>query len=366
MIYEMQYNLYFCILEFLKMTLNLSNNAALLGRMAASSGRIATIAHTHPDGDAIGSSLGMMYWLESLGKDVRCIFPDAISSTLTFMLDADAASKCIVFANAADAARQWLDSCDLLVILDLNSLSRTAGLEEILKAHKAPKVLIDHHLNPASEQFSLTISETQISSASELIYWLLKEATGNGLGQISLKAAKALMTGMTTDTNNFANSTFPSTLEMASQLLAAGVDRDSIVESINWQYGENRLRALGMLLDSRLTVTREGVAYMVLYKEDLERFALGDGDTEGFVNMPLAIGKVRMSIFLKEDSGHFRVSVRSKKGTSAQKYASVYCHGGGHENAAGGKVYFPQDIAKQQDAPAFIEKTVKEYFDESK
>ena len=348
------------------MTVDIPTSAALLGQYAASCKRVATVAHTHPDGDAVGSSLGMACWLESLGKEVRCIFPDAISSNLSFLLEGGARARCLVYADDAEAAGKWLAACDLVIVLDMNGLSRAAGLEDILRAHKAPKVLIDHHLAPAREEFSLTISETEISSASELTYWLLKELEGKGMGNIGHEGGTALMAGMTTDTNNFANSTWPSTLEMASQLLAAGVNRDAIVEKVNWHYGENRLRALGMLLDSRLTITPQGVAYMVLYREDLEKFNLGDGDTEGFVNMPLAISAVRMSIFIKEDKEHFRVSVRSKKGTSAQNYTKIYCHGGGHENAAGGKIFFPQDIAAPKDAPAFLERTVKEYFDESK
>lgn len=348
------------------MTVDIPHSAALLGQYAASCKKVATIAHTHPDGDALGSSLGMACWLESLGKDVRCIFPDPISSNLAFLLEGGAKARCLVYTDDADAVKSWIAGCDLLIILDMNCLSRGAGLEEVIKASKAPRVLIDHHLNPQREEFSLTISETEISSASELVYWLLKELEGKGMGNIDPEAGNALMAGMTTDTNNFANSTWPSTLEMASQLLAAGVNRDAIVEKVNWHYGENRLRALGMLLDRRLTITPQNVAYMVLYKEDLEAYNLGDGDTEGFVNMPLAISRVRMSILIKEDKEHFRVSVRSKKGTSAQNYTKIYCHGGGHENAAGGKLFFPGDIANRKEAPAFLERTVKEFFDEGK
>ncbi|MBQ9184620.1 MAG: DHH family phosphoesterase [Bacteroidales bacterium] len=336
-----------------------------MGQIAAASRKVATIAHTHPDGDAIGSSIGMYCWLRSLGKEVKCIFPDAISTNLTFMLEGQKADDFLNYADAEGPVRDWLAGCDLLVILDMNSFSRAAGLEEPLHAIKAVKILIDHHLNPATEQFNLVISEPGISSASELVYWLLKDLIGKGQGELSLQGATALMTGMTTDTNNFANSTLPSTLEMASELLAAGVDRDNIVEKINWRYKESRLRALGMLLDRRLTITPEGTAYMILYKEDLEAYKLGDGDTEGFVNIPLAIGNVRMTVFLKEDKGHFRVSVRSKKGTSAANYASRYCHGGGHENAAGGKIYFPQDIPSPGEASTYLEKTIKEYFNES-
>lgn len=362
LIYQMQYNLYFCTSDYWKMTVDIANSAALLGRMAAASHKVATVAHTHPDGDAAGSSIGMACWLESLGKEVRCIFPDPTPSTIDFVYKGERKEKTLFFSKEPEAVKTWLQDCDLIVVLDMNDVKRSEGLSDILKAHPAPKVLVDHHLEPSRDQFALTVSETEISSASELVYWLLKELCGNGVGKISLECASALMTGMTTDTNNFANSTWPSTLEMASQLLAMGVDRDFIVEHINWHYGENRLRALGMLLGTRMAVTPEGVAYMVLYKEDTDHYGLEDGDTEGFVNMPLAIAKVRMSILLKEDKGYFRISIRSKKGTSAATCATKYFHGGGHENASGGKLFFPQDIPAPADAPQYVQYMIKDYF----
>ena len=82
---------------------------------------------------------------------------------------------------------------------------------------------------------------------------------------------------------------------------------------------------------------------------------LKDGDTDGFVNLPLGIGKVRMSIFLREDAGFFRVSVRSKKGCSSNALARAHFHGGGHECAAGGRIFFPGDIASREDAAQYIE-----------
>jgi phosphoesterase RecJ-like protein len=128
---------------------------------------------------------------------------------------------------------------------------------------------------------------------------------------------------------------------MASTLLAAGVDRDYILDKLFNQYGENRLRLMGHTMKDLLTITEDGAAYMILDKKTLDEYHIKDGDTEGFVNMPLSIAGVRMSLLLKEDTERIRVSIRSKKGTSANRCARLYFNGGGHENAAGGRLEIP-------------------------
>lgn len=320
---------------------------------------VATVSHTHPDGDAVGSSLGMAEWLRSLGKDVTTVFPDPIPATLQFMLSDEAKGKCLIYTEDPDEVRQLLDRCDLIICLDFPAAHRTEAMAEVLCAASAPKVQVDHHMDPQADLFALSFSEEEISSASELAFWVM-DAAG---AELPLSAATALMTGMTTDTNNFANSTYPSTFEMASRLLELGVDRDAILERLNWSYEERRLRAMGRLL-TQMKVTDKGAAYMILYAADSADFGLKEGETEGFVNLPLGIRKVRMSLFLKEtDEGHFRVSVRSKQGTSAAETARKHFHGGGHERAAGGKLYFPQDIPSPADAAAYIEKVTDEDLD---
>jgi phosphoesterase RecJ-like protein len=100
---------------------------------------------------------------------------------------------------------------------------------------------------------------------------------------------------------------------------------------------------------------------MILTKELQQRFDVREGETEGLVNVPLTIADVRLSLFLKEDDGHFRVSIRSKKGTSAQQLAVKYFHGGGHENAAGGKLFIGKDILRAEDAVAYVESALKSF-----
>ena len=169
------------------------------------------------------------------------------------------------------------------------------------------------------------------------------------------------MTGMTTDNNNFANSVYHSTFAMASKRIAAGDDKDETLNQLYYSYRESRLRLMGFLMN-KMTITPEGVAYMIMTKRNFASFGVTDSDTEGFVNLPLSIKDVRMSVFLKQDTGFFRVSTRSKKGTSAQQFASRYFNGGGHENAAGGRLYFSDEIKSIRDVIAYLEQSINDFF----
>jgi len=341
-----------------------SNTSRLIHDLVLKSSRITTVSHTHPDGDAIGSSVGIASWLKSLGKDVACIFPDSFGANLEFIFPDDIRKSTLVYTEEPDAAAERISSSDLIFCLDFNAFNRTEGLAGVLASSKSPKILIDHHLSPDAAAFDVCVSKTDISSACELAYYVLMTMpeTDGKSSRLPAACAKALMAGMTTDTNNFANSTFPSTLRMASELLDAGVDRDAIVAEINWCYGENRLRLIGAAMKDLMTITPDGVSYIILDEATLKRYNVREGDTEGLVNMPLAIRGVRMSIMLKQDEGYFRVSVRSKKGTSANTLAKESFNGGGHELAAGGKLFFPKDIATPEDAAGYIEKVTKEFF----
>lgn len=323
--------------------------------------RIAVVGHTHPDGDALGSCTALSLWLAGRGKAVSCIFPDTPADNLLFILSPKVN---YLYGDAhAAAARKALEACELLIQLDCNQFSRTEGLAPFLEASSAQKILIDHHLNPDRESFDIVFSTPEISSASELLYWVLKAAEGDTLGPLGLgmTIGTALMAGMTTDTNNFANSVFPSTFQMASELIAAGVNRDALLQQLYSSYRENRVRLMGYMQYEGLKVLPEGAAYMILTKEIMTRFDLREGESEGLVNVPLSIGAVKLSVLLKEDDGHFRVSVRSKKGTSAQQLAVRFFHGGGHENASGGKLFIGADIANAQAAEAYVLNALKTF-----
>ena len=319
--------------------------------------RVTVLGHTHPDGDALGCTAALAVYLREVrGKEAAVVLPDTPADNLRFIVPSGCPLLCQ--DHEPQACRDWIAGSNLIVLLDCNGFSRTEALEPLLTAAKAPKVLIDHHLNPQLESFDVVFSTPEISSASELLYWVLKALDGDVPSALTI--GTCLLAGMTTDTNNFANSVYPSTLQMASELLALGVDRDALLLQLYSSYRENRVRLFGHMQEQELRILGSA-ACMILTRELQQRFDVREGETEGLVNVPLSIADVRLSIFLKEDDGHFRVSIRSKKGTSAQQLALQYFHGGGHENAAGGKLFIGQDIARADEAAAYVESALKSF-----
>ena len=321
------------------------------------SGRTVTVtAHTHPDGDALGSVSALVAYLrERRGKDAVAVLPDSPATTVRFIVPDSVPLLC--YDTEPEACLARIAASDLVVLLDGNGFSRTEGLQDAFEASPAPKVLIDHHVGPERDRFQVVFSTPDVSSASELLYYVLLELPdiGGDAGRLPADTARALLTGMTTDTNNFANSTYPGTFRMAADLLAAGVDRDAVLADLYTRYRENRVRVMGYLQHEALRITPEGLAYIIATRDILDRFGVEEGETEGLVNIPLSIDRVKMSILLKEEQDHFRVSIRSKKGWSARDCAMARFHGGGHENASGGRLWWPADIAGPDAAAAYLE-----------
>ena len=332
------------------------HTCALLDQWIDAAGTVTLTAHTFPDGDALGSTVALCSYLRNCrGKDAAVILPNPYSEDIAFIAG-DVPVLC--YDRSRAEAEAHIGRSDLIVCLDCNAFSRTEGLQDILSAATVRKVLIDHHLGPDSDSFGLVFSTPDISSTCEHLFWILlrmHDIEGDAK-KLPEEARTALLAGMTTDTNNFANSVYPSTFEMASALLAAGTDRDAVLSRLYNSYRENRIRLMGYLLGEKLRITEEGAAVMILNAEEYRRFELREGESEGIVNMPLAIRRVRLCIFLKEyaEDGNFHISIRSKPGTSAARFARDYFHGGGHELAAGGRLYYPQDIAKPEDAEAYV------------
>lgn len=321
------------------------HNIQALIDLIAEAERPVIVTHAKPDGDAMGSSTAMLFFLmKTFGKtEAKLVLNDNSPRYLNFINDSIPAEALLIRDEQKDRAIEAIGSADLIICLDFHAFHRTGALEAPLAESRARKILVDHHLDPDRSLYELSFSQNDISSASELLFWVLM-ATPQIAGKaenLPAESAIALMTGMTTDTNNFGNSVYPSTLNMASELLRIGVDRDFILQKINQEHNESRLRLKGLVLKDLMKITKDGVAYIVLDRKTQFGYKMQEGDTEGFVNEPLSIGKVRMSIFAREDAGEVRISIRSKRGTSANRCAKLFFNGGGHENAAGGKLYMP-------------------------
>ena len=172
-----------------------------------SAGQVSIVVHTHPDGDAIGSAVALRsYLMHRTGAQVMIVVPDRCPQNLSFLFDEKAL---IVASDRPEDSSRWISGSDLIFCLDINAFDRTGIVEQSLRASVCAKVLVDHHLHPAAADFDVVFSTTEVSSTCELLFWVLLSVSGGCAADLPSECAYALMTGMTTDTNNFANSVFP-------------------------------------------------------------------------------------------------------------------------------------------------------------
>lgn len=321
---------------------------------------ILIIGHFNPDGDSIGSITGMYHYLRARGKITGMISPNIFPDFLKF-LDPES-EPVLIYESDSISCKRLIEDADLILCLDFNKLERTEWMSDDINRSHAKKVLIDHHPNPDSSCFDLVISDVNISSTCELIYRSLMQMPDiNGdVRNLSIDCAISLYTGIMTDTNNFNNSVFPSTFQIAGDLLKRGVDKNHLQEEVFCSYSEERMRLMGLLLEKRMIVIKEfGVAYILLSDEDKNAHNFATGDSEGFVNLPLSIKGIKMTALFSDSKGFVRVSLRSKGDTDVNLFSQRYCNGGGHKNASGGRLFMPLS-----EVPDYFENAIKKYFSE--
>jgi phosphoesterase RecJ-like protein len=320
---------------------------------------IVIITHSNPDGDAVGSVTAFEGYLSSKSKDSIIIVPNQYPDYLSFL---DKGKKIHIDEVDPVKTKFYMDGADLIVALDFNQLKRVDGLELHVRASKAVKILIDHHPGPESDAFSYIVSTTEISSTCELLYWLIKKMEHGSKSKMPYVVAKSLYVGMMTDTNNFSNSVSSSTFRMAYDLLEAGVDKETLQLKVFGGFSEDRMRLMGHALLNKMKIIKEyGAGFIILTKHEFDQFGYSEGDTEGFVNMPLNIKGVTISALFSEKEDHIRVSLRSSDDFSVNKFSKKYFNGAGHERAAGGKLYM-----SVEDVPEYFEKSLRAMLDKQK
>lgn len=299
---------------------------------------IVLVGHVNPDGDSIGSLTGMMGYLGTTGRKATAVVPNRYPDFLSFL---DPQGQILPYSDSREEVEAALSGADLIICMDFNSLKRIDSLGDAIASCSVPKVLIDHHPQPDAI-FDLVYSYPKYSSTCELAYWIIRELLQESGKQLPLHAATALYTGMMTDTNNFANSVLPSTFMMAGELMEAGVDKGWVQRMVFGGYSEERMRLMGhMLLENMKIIPQYNAAVMVLTREIKEKFNFTDGDSEGFVNLALNIRSVKISALFTEGDEFIRVSLRSKDDFSVNRLSRAFFNGGGHERAAGGRLYIP-------------------------
>ena len=305
--------------------------------------KIVIVSHVSPDGDAIGSSLGLYHFLTSQEKTVNVIVPNAFPEFLHWM---PGAKEVIVYDKYKEYADKLINEADVLCCLDFNVLSRIDNMEEVVRNTPARKMMVDHHLYPG-DFCRITISHPEISSTSELVFRLICQL-GN-FSDITKEGAECIYTGMMTDTGGFTyNSNDREIYYIISELLSKGIDKDEIYRKVFNTHSEGRLRLMGYVLYDKMQVFPEfNSALIWLDASEQKRFQYKKGDTEGFVNIPLSIKDVRFSVFLREDTEKkmIKVSLRSVGTFPCNKVAAEFFNGGGHLNASGGEFYGPMEEA---------------------
>ncbi len=296
--------------------------------------KVVITTHQKPDGDAMGSSLGLYHFLTQLGHIVQVVSPTNWASFLNWM----PASKFVLDYDrqtaAADAA---IDAADWIFCLDFNTLGRTKRMEEKLGASNAKRILIDHHQEPQVDKFAYGISDTGKSSTCEMVYDFIINSGNDQL--INEAVAECLYAGVMTDTGSFR---FPSTTASVHRMIAhlkdKGLSHSKIHENLFDNFLENRFRFIGNVLLNRMEVFYEyNTALIAIPQQDLIKFNIVTGDTESLVNYPLSIKGIKLAAIIIDRGEERKSSFRSKDGFDVNTFARKYFNGGGHFNAAGGQ-----------------------------
>lgn len=304
-------------------------------RIIDKSKKIVLTCHVRPDGDALGSTMGLAHLFHTLGKEATVIVPDQPPKTLSFM----PGFKDLAIYTKHDPYCQRLTSeADLIICCDFNKPSRQDQLEPLIQKAECTKVLIDHHEDP--DYFAdLTFSYPDMSSTCELVFRIV---AAMGLYQEVLKeSAECLLTGIITDTRNFSVNVKELDLyEILMKLLEKGVDKDRIVKLALNTRSLSSLKIQAYAISECMEILEKHRASIItLNKETLKKFHYEKGDTEGLVNLPLEIRGMVSSFFLREDQEYIRVSARSQDDFPVSKVCEDLFNGGGHLQAAGGEFY---------------------------
>ena len=296
--------------------------------------KIIITTHQRPDGDALGSSLALYHYLKQKGHAPKVISPTDYPEFLQWL---PGNSEVIIFEREpVQKIKQLVQEATIVFCVDFNKLYRLDELGAIIAASSSKKILVDHHLEP--DNFSdFQFWNPTASSSAELAYEFI--VSMGDKDKIDREIATCIYTGILTDTDRFRiPSTSPIVHRIAAELLERGIDHSHIYEQVYETFTESRLRFFGYCLREKLEVIKElRTGIIALEKEDIRKFHIQTGDTEGLVNYPLWIKDVILSVLIIQRPDEVKLSFRSKGSFHVNELARDHFSGGGHKNAAGGR-----------------------------
>lgn len=315
----------------------LSNNElSTIKNLLSPKAKVALLTHYNPDGDAIGSTLGMKHFLRNIGIESTIVVPNDFPKFLKWMPEA---KKIIIADYKRKLAAETIAEADVLFILDFNASHRAGDrVGEWIEKSNATKILIDHHQQP--DEFDFVYSDTTQPATAQMVFQFAKALAPET--PISEEVAKCLYTGIMTDTGGFRfRSTSALTHKIIAELIEAGANPAEITSNTWDTHTISRLHLLSLVLGRIELVAENSIAILWLKRDELKKFGFEKGDTEGFVNYGLSLLGVEMSAFFMEDlyEDFIKISFRSKNAVDVNQFSRKYFNGGGHINAAGGKYF---------------------------
>lgn len=311
-------------------------NFETLKSLLSSPKRIVITAHANPDGDALGSSLGLYHYLKQLGHRITVIMPTEIPDFLSWMKDYD---QVLVYENTRLFSSNIVKEAEIIFSLDYNSLSRTELMRSVLKESTAFKVMIDHHLDP-DDFCQAVLSDTTASSTCQLVYEFI-EMMGDAT-LFNKDILNALYVGILTDTGGFRYATSSRLFNIVASMLEYGIDNNKLSDLVFNAYTVKSFNLLAYCISECLEIMEDcNTGIIALSQADHKKYNIQRGDLEGVVNFILKIQKIRCAVLITERREIVKLSMRSKGDFSVQEICANYFNGGGHKNASGGAMKKP-------------------------
>ncbi|MBK9107824.1 MAG: DHH family phosphoesterase [Saprospiraceae bacterium] len=289
------------------------------------------LSHRNPDGDALGSSLGLSLFLQQFKHNVKVIFPSEYPVNFEWMPQT---AEVLIYDLNPKVVEQTIQNADLIFCLDFNSLERIDKMAMMVTQRNVPKIMIDHHIDP--EPFAdIQFSNEQASSTSEMVYDIIRTIQSDKI--VSNLIVDCLYTGIMTDTGSFHHATSAKVFQILAEFKSLGLNDTRIQELVNNSQPEKYLKLLGHCLHNRMELFPEQEFGLIwLSKEDYRTFDIKRGDTEGIINYLMMLKNVRVGALVMNQPNIVKLSLRSKGDFSVQQLCKQHFNGGGHKNASGG------------------------------
>ncbi|MDA1007395.1 MAG: bifunctional oligoribonuclease/PAP phosphatase NrnA [Planctomycetota bacterium] len=318
-----------------------------IGARIRAASSVVVLTHAKPDGDAMGSVLAAVRTVRALGISAQGCLVGPIDPNLLTLSRCEEARLL--------GANEMPHECDLVLLVDTGAWSQVEPLGGWLRDRHSIVLGLDHHAR-GDEIASLRVVDSSAASATEVVTRLVDALGvdlrfgGDSSGRYSV--AEALFTGLATDTGWFRfSSAGDRAFTLAARLLSVGVDKQHLLRQLEENERAERLAATGRALQSLRWIKDGRVAIMRLSSADLKETRANPEDLGGIVNVPLAVGRVAMSILLTESEPNLtKMSLRSKPkpcGAPSFDVNKIAAHfgGGGHVQAAGARQQLPLDQA---------------------